>query len=306
MYRHILTLLVLVTLLCPAVQAQSPSPSPPPGTLGFVWLQRPMNPLAPSARGLVGWWRVLRGWAGGQTWYALTGLAHGTLTNMTTVGTSGWGGTTRPGGAGEVRFGGTDDYVTTNNTTLANFTTQDFSVMFWIKPTSLGVNETMIYTGTFHVEGWEIQHNGGGNGAGQLTFLSNQAGTTQEIETVTGLLSVGAWSCVVFTRAGSVGTFYHNGLPVSYLLQQSLSNPLSSTKALQFGRDQTDGLYIAAAMDDIRIYNRAVSASEAAGLCRDSAQGDPVLLTRVFPNNIAPTPPAIRGRFFQWFGPVQR
>jgi len=218
--------------------------------------------LTSRVRGEEARWKVMPGLDDGLKLYDLYGRYNGTLNGTSGTTASGVSITDRRGGVGQLTLAGTDDYVDTGSTTIANYTSSDFSVLFWIKPSALGVNETMVYKGSWQVEGWEIQHNGGGNGSGQLTLLTSQSGTAQEIESNTGYITVGNWSFVVVTRSGTVGKIYHNGVEVGYILQQSITNPVSSTKNLQFGRDQTAGLYLSAAMDDIRVCNVALSDME--------------------------------------------
>jgi len=72
----------------------------------------PVNGMHPLNRGLSGWWKVLPLRSSGLLWSDLVGVAPGTRQGMGAgSGTSGWGATTRRGGFGEMRFDGTDDYV---------------------------------------------------------------------------------------------------------------------------------------------------------------------------------------------------
>jgi hypothetical protein len=62
-----------------------------------------VNDGHPLNRGLVTWWLARPGLNyGGARWYDPIGLNHGTLANFGAG--SGWSGTTRPGGFGQLTF----------------------------------------------------------------------------------------------------------------------------------------------------------------------------------------------------------
>jgi hypothetical protein len=96
--RVLLFALVLLATAAPA-QAQSPS------QLSLGW---------GVMRGMLGWWRALPGFTGGNTLYDISPYRnHGTLTNMGMTPLSGWNPTDRPGGTMHLAFDATDDYVQT-------------------------------------------------------------------------------------------------------------------------------------------------------------------------------------------------
>src|SRR4029077_5506129 len=106
MRRWRLVLSVLLLLLPSLVAAQAVDLYP------LIDFRSPLNRQHPLNRAVVGAWEVLPGLSGGALWYNLAGPYHGTLTNMATAGgASGWGGTTRTGGYGEMRFDGSNDTV---------------------------------------------------------------------------------------------------------------------------------------------------------------------------------------------------
>src|SRR5262245_24476123 len=79
---------------------------------------QPVNWAAPLNRDLLDWWLVLPLRQGGARWLNLASRNHGLLSGTGMIGSSGtggWGGTTRRGGVGEVRFNGTDGQVVVTN-----------------------------------------------------------------------------------------------------------------------------------------------------------------------------------------------
>src|SRR5690349_1214055 len=90
-------------------------------------IQNPINQDHPLNHGRVAWWLTLPGLEGGKYLYDLCGRSPGTLTNMTTT-SSGWRGTTRPGGYGHLLFDGSNDVV---NMTVPSQTTTGFTATAW-------------------------------------------------------------------------------------------------------------------------------------------------------------------------------
>src|SRR4051794_33812532 len=95
---------------------------------------RPVNPDHPLNRERRAWWIVVPGTDGGRQIFDLMGFNHGTLTNMTTAG-SGWGGTARRGGYGNLLFDGSNDYVALGSRVGP---TGGLTVAAWVRPSSTG------------------------------------------------------------------------------------------------------------------------------------------------------------------------
>src|SRR5262245_59414777 len=101
-----------------------------------------VNTWHPLARRLQNWWLYVPGISGTTTtWRDFVGERNGTLTSMAAPGTttSGWNRTTsRQGGFGDVRFDGTNDYVSVADHDTLSFTSagQDqaftLSCMVWL------------------------------------------------------------------------------------------------------------------------------------------------------------------------------
>ncbi|MDE2041323.1 MAG: LamG domain-containing protein, partial [Patescibacteria group bacterium] len=91
-----------------------------------------------------------------------------------------------------------------------------------------------------------------------------QSGASQLTRTANLLFSTNTWTHVVFTRNGTVGTFYINGAPVSsYFNQDSIIDPASSASyTLNLFNGPNNYYAINGVLDDVRAYNRALSAKE--------------------------------------------
>ncbi|HWD18168.1 MAG TPA: family 43 glycosylhydrolase [Verrucomicrobiae bacterium] len=105
----------------------------------------------------------------------------------------------------------------------------------------------------------------GAGGALRFAITTNGAGREQQVNGPSAL-NVGVWSHIAMTLAGNVGTLYLNGAAIATNRAMTLHpSSLGSTANNYFGRSQyaTDP-YLNAALDEVRIYNVALSPQEVA------------------------------------------
>jgi hypothetical protein len=114
----------------------------------------------------------------------------------------------------------------------------------------------------------------------RFAITTNGNGSEQQI-TGSSALPTGQWVHVAVTKSGNTGTLYVNGSAVGSNNSMSLSpSSLSSTNQNWIGRSQYSAdPYMDGRVDDFRIYNRALSASEV----DDLAEGG------VTPTSVPPT-----------------
>lgn len=245
-----------------------------------VLLTDPVNRQHPLAQGLVAWWLTVPGLDGGSKWYDLMGLNHGTLTNMA-ASTSGWGKTTTPGGWGCLEFDGVNDYVNVLNT--ANLgVSSTYTLSAWMKPTTLSSYRPIIFRGSGQSNDIELYiqtpsrmvlyHNRGNGGVaagGGFTFTN-----------------ANVWSHVTCTFAFGVGwKAYINGVETTFTVDAG-SGQAPNVVNTRWQLGQTEHSDFAGvknfigALDDIRIYDRALPAAHVAELYRQSLSGYPGVLTR--------------------------
>jgi hypothetical protein len=120
-----------------------------------------------------------------------------------------------------------------------------------------------------------------GSGTGSYLFLTprSSAGTARYAITTGGAgaeqqinapaaLPVGTWTHVAVTHTGNLGVLYVNGAEVARNSALTIRpSALGSTTQNWIGRSQYAGdPYLAAAVDDFRIYSRALSAAEVSQL----------------------------------------
>ncbi|HVZ75731.1 MAG TPA: LamG domain-containing protein [Candidatus Paceibacterota bacterium] len=144
-------------------------------------------------------------------------------------------------------------------TSAYNFGTGDFSVSFWIKPSSpWGTGATIGLIGQKSSDsdnGWQIYQDSGHPGHLDVRL------TQQHNFLTTATIPTGVWTLATFVRTGGTIYWYVNGV-----LDSSSTDTANIIGAAPFyiGYAQTWGAYYNGSLDDIRIYNRALSAGEVA------------------------------------------
>ena len=207
--------------------------------------------------GLAGYWKLDDG-SGTSATDASTNGNTGTLTNSPT-----W--TTGQIGSA-VDLDGTDDYI--NFGATYNYTSSDFSISHWAKFDSLttdtgGQGPLTIYKGAYQVNGYYAQV----STTGGVSFFTNQSGASQASSTATGVIVAGNWYHMTYVRRGATVQIYINGVDSTTTIG-SHSNPSSSSSNFEFGRYAPGNIEMNGQVDELRVYDRALSADEVSGLYR--------------------------------------
>ena len=210
------------------------------------------TPSIPSPRGgLVGYWRFDEG--GGTTAGDSSGGGNtGTLTNGPTW-TGGQVGSTA------ISFDGVDDYVNIADNNLLDFGTGDFTVGFWVKiPINASLWPGIVTKGgsasaVAHTWGFLLTS----TFTNQVRFeQASDAGGTFDVNIDSGVLSNG-WHHILARRSGATTQLYVDGL--FKVEDTSAGSDLNNTSPIRMG---SNGSPSASTVDDVRIYNRALSAAE--------------------------------------------
>ncbi len=106
------------------------------------------------------------------------------------------------------------------------------------------------------------------SGSGTIRFAITTGGwSTEQLIIGTAALPTGVWKHVAVTRSGNTGILYVDGVEVGRNTAMSLSpSSLGSTGRNYLGRSQYADPYLNGALDELRIYGRALSAAEVLGL----------------------------------------
>jgi hypothetical protein len=233
--------------------------SPDGGRLASVYEKGSNLGLEPLDYGdptLVGWWPLNEGT--GAVAYDESGNNSTGTWNGTQVGTNGYY------SAGKVQpwagaFDGSTDYVSLPGPAPAQISTS-ITITAWIKLSSAAGSRATIFTNRgSYPDG--INFNVTGNTTQTLQVLSD-GGSTGSITGVTAL-TIGTWYHVALVLNGTAGTTYVNGLPDA-TTGTFLWAWLANQKVI--GAYNTNLYFFPGLIDDVRIYNRALSATQIAAM----------------------------------------
>lgn len=205
--------------------------------------------------GLAGYWKLDDG-SGTSAIDASTNGSTGTLTGGPT-----W--TTGQIGSA-VDFDGTDDYITMGDNDLYGPST-DFTIAAWINQDTITTFQCIFCKDTRQVGAEQFRFSVGESVNGKLYYATG-------VESVGGstLLTAGTWYHAVITKSSATGllTLYLNG--VSDGSAAVGSAPSSNTSNAKIGsRDNANASeYWNGKIDEVRFYNRGLSAEEVVQLYR--------------------------------------
>ena len=214
-----------------------------------------LNQSHPLARGLTGCWLLNE--ATGDKVFDVSGHSNaGTLSGNTC-----WkGGKFGPA----LDFDGSGDYVDCGTDSSLDFTSENFTISFWVNHDTTSVKQHYFSRGKLSTNGYYLENHGDGN----IYFVTNQSGNFQLTYGPSGI-AAGSWCHIVIVRDEVKGKIYVNAGEINYSAQPTIVDPASSGYSAKIaaeydGTDTLNGL-----IDHVRIYNRALSAAEIAWLYRE-------------------------------------
>jgi len=259
--------------------------------LGFLDLMNPVNVNSSLNQGLVSRWQVVPGLEGTNFWYDLCGRNKGTLTNGPT-----WDGATgRQGGSGSVRFDGSNDRV---QLASASYSGAQGSVSAWVRPSGVTSGTLAAFFGV------------GGSGTGQWILSLRPSGSLYRLEfyqksdaagTTNFLINAGnytypdgAWIHLTVTANGSAWNLYENGKiqPGAWIVVTGsnagtwIGSTTIASAVATVGSTYVSGSYLypfKGVLDDVRVWERALSSGEAKAVYEDSRAGSPQTLNWISP-----------------------
>lgn len=231
------------------------------------------NPIAQVGLndGLVAWYLARGPMIGGARWRDLCGRHLGVLTNMEL---EDWTPSRRPGGSYHLDIGGTNERVLT--ATAPSVTGRSTTIAAWVMLDALtsamriitiadGANSVQLNLDT--ASHFMLNHSGIVGGGNSFNFTA----------------STGTWYHLIgtFDDVNNVYAFYLNGVELSVLVAGlAFSSPTALGISLGSRTDGT-GVFLDGKLDDVRIYDRAISAGDASQLYSDSLAGCPLTLRRL-------------------------
>ena len=183
----------------------------------------------------------------GSTVYDSSGNGNnGTISNAT------WSTAGKYGDA--LSFNGSNALVSVNDSTSLHLTT-GMTLEAWVNPTTVSSDwRDVIYKGNdnYFLEATCTQ--------GSLPAAGATVGTSDVYAAGTSVLAMNTWTYLTETYDGTALRLYVNGVQVSSLAETG--NILTSTNALQIGGDSIFGQYFSGLIDDVRVYNQALTQSQ--------------------------------------------
>lgn len=225
---------------------------------------------APPQSGLVSWW------TGDIDARDSVGANHGTFHGGMTAGV--------PGGpcSGVFRFDGTDDFITVNANSSLNLSS------FTIRGIFLKQNTVPTELFEYHTGGDEADFGPHVFDQGDSSLFANIVDTSLQhhILFANGVLSPNVWYCYALTydQATGQGVLYLDGEAVD---EETFSPPfLPRTNLDVYIGHRPHAQYFHGWMDDIMLFNRALTPDEVASLCPAIVSVDPQALSLAPDNSV--------------------
>ncbi|WP_420852197.1 DUF5695 domain-containing protein [Paenibacillus hamazuiensis] len=163
-----------------------------------------------------------------------------------------------------VSLNGSSSYVSMPSGIVSGL--NDFTISAWVKIGSLGDWARIFDFGTGTGSYMFLSPQPGGAGL-RYAITTGGNGAEQQLS-YTQATPTGTWQHVAVTLSGTTGTLYVNGTAVATNTSMTLKpSSLGNTTQNYIGKSQYTGdAYLNGLVDDFRIYNRALSASEIGAL----------------------------------------
>ncbi|MEO8581626.1 MAG: LamG domain-containing protein [Patescibacteria group bacterium] len=163
-------------------------------------------------------------------------------------------------GAG-VAFDGTTDDVQILNSTSLDTSATDMTISLWMKANTVAATKALFSkrstNGTLDYELFF-------NSAGTLQFLSGESGVNGTASSAVGAITTGKWIHVVLVKTSTAVIFYTNG---QLLTTVAYTGSWTNSDRLHIGSlDNSFNNSFDGTIDDVRLYNRALSTQEIASL----------------------------------------
>ncbi|MCF7803301.1 MAG: glycoside hydrolase family 88 protein [Candidatus Marinimicrobia bacterium] len=164
---------------------------------------------------------------------------------------------------GGLQFDGQDDYVLVPHNDYINFGIGSFSVAFWLKQSVENEHMRYLIKGTHSDPGtgkrYEVFH----HAENQVRFAIDDNSTKTSLQVSNDDFVTGNWVHVVAIRNTEKEQvyLYVNGTNVGY--EQDVTGDISQNEDMYIGvSPDEDNTYLEATLDDIRLYNYALSKSQ--------------------------------------------
>ena len=177
--------------------------------------------------------------------------------NTGTVSNTTWAGASAGKFGNALSFNGTNAWVSVNSSSSLNLTT-GMTAEAWVNPTALG---NAWRTVLLKEQTGNLVYDLYANGSGGTKVPSTEVYVGgAKIVSAAASLATGTWTHLAATFDGSTLRLYVNGTQVSQL---AVSGSIATSNgALRIGGNSIWGEYFSGLIDEVRIYNRALTAGE--------------------------------------------
>ena len=238
-----------------------------PDTRQVDWTQ-PVNWRDPLNDGLVSWWLAIPNHtAGTSTWRDLCGLNDGTLTNFANVDQA-WKTQGQAGGFGALEFDGTNDQVDVSHAPSLDIV-NEITVTCWVRLGATGRYHGLIAKGTWE---WDLLI----RNTGIVVWYSSDLSPASAASTVS-ITDTIAWHFVAISRRGTVTSIMVDGVPAGDITQTGSYALRNAPVAIG---SESGSSYFDGDISDVRIWDRALTASEIQDYYHRSQRYYPGLLNR--------------------------
>jgi prepilin-type N-terminal cleavage/methylation domain-containing protein len=155
-------------------------------------------------------------------------------------------------------FDGTDNTI--SQAFSVNALSSGFTMSAWINPTALPANTSFIGTGSSN---FDIRFN---NTSQASIFIGGSTNGVNSFQNFSFVPSLSAWTLYTITFNGSLITVYQNGLALTSQVESAPNIGGGSPTSTIIGKTGFESHYFSGLIDDVRIYNRALSAAEIAAM----------------------------------------
>lgn len=184
-------------------------------------------------------------------------------------------------------FNGVNSNIDLGINTSINSISNSFSITYWIKPESFGGTIIANYSsqGLPMSSVWRFVSKITSNGKVYFAYINSSNPMWQELSSNELIIDLNKWHHCVYTRSGATSNLYINGVLVSSknnLEIGNLDNPTSPAATTKIGYNfpsEPNFDYYKGLIDDIGIWNRALTEKEVINLYNASICSNDLFIT---------------------------
>lgn len=238
--------------------------------IGLLDTRDPVNWQHPLNHGLMALWLGLPDLSAGNIFYDLAGRNNGVLTGMTIAGSTGWVPSTRMGGSSTILCNGSTDVVVPSSAALSPSVA--LTCCAWAYFTNAGATSCILSKdSSTNTQSYMLKFSGGTSNM-VINGTHGASGVA---------VTIGTWAHLVGTYDGANIKIYTNGV-LSGTTAYVAAIAVGVSTVQIGGRENTASRqFLNGGVDDVRFYNRALSAQEIYELYTLSMMGNPGVLNRI-------------------------